>query len=237
MADRPILFSAPMVRALLAGRKTQTRRLLKGIEELPNGKFHIHGNGGGLVGVAEEDVSKHAPDYVRIQPEDRVWVKETWRAHAWHGDCVEIAYAAQRGIVGWSQQHEQIKYPDGNRNAFKYYAPKGPDFWRPSIFMPRWASRITLVVTDVRVERLQDITNEDCIAEGVPVHPNENAPRTGPAIDAFARMVGLISHYGAEYRRIWQEINGAGSWDENPWIIAYTFSVHLGNIDQIARAA
>jgi hypothetical protein len=105
------------------------------------------------------------------------------------------------------------------------------------LFMPRWASRLTLTVTDVRVERLKDITNEDCIAEGVPVHPNANAPRVGLTQDAFAREHGLISHYGAAYRRIWEEINGKGSWDANPWVIAYTFIVHGGNIDQIAKEA
>ncbi|NTJ00306.1 hypothetical protein G6L07_08210 [Agrobacterium rhizogenes] len=232
MADRPILFSAPMARALLAGRKTQTRRIIKPQPQIRpeinecSGHFEIY-NGDELAGRLR----------MKAVTGDRLWVKETWRAHGWHSDCVEIAYAAQRGVVGWSEQHEQIKYPDGNRNAFKYYAPKGPDFWRPSIFMPRWGSRITLMVTDVRVERLQDISEADANAEGIERANNHPVfklyrdycalPKSGdgaiPAVDS--------------YRSLWNHINGEGAWEANPWVVAYTFTVHLGNIGQIGRAA
>lgn len=225
MTDRPILFSAPMVRALLADRKTQTRRLCKdqpppGVTIIrrtirPFGKEPYHaferrtkfGNFGGEVPV-------------KISRGDRLWVKET---HARVGDNGD----------------DHMACPDLTRLVYYRADDVQPELsrWRPSIFMRRQDSRLTLIVTDVRVERLQDITNEDCIAEGVPVHPNENAPRVGPTQDAFAREHGLISHYGASYRRVWEDINGNGSWDANPWVVAYSFRVIKQNIDQIERVA
>ncbi|MDX0249751.1 hypothetical protein GOC31_13625 [Sinorhizobium meliloti] len=225
MTDRPILFSGPMVRALLDGRKTQTRRLCKdqpppGVTIIrktirPFGKEPYHaferrtkfGNFGGEVPV-------------KISRGDRLWVKET---HARVGDNGD----------------DHMACPDLTRLVYYRADDVQPELsrWRPSIFMRRQDSRLTLLVTDVRVERLQDITNEDCIAEGVPVHPNENAPRVGPTQDAFAREHGLISHYGASYRRVWEDINGNGSWDDNPWVAAYSFRVIKQNIDQIEKVA
>ncbi|KQV27878.1 hypothetical protein ASC97_05815 [Rhizobium sp. Root1203] len=225
MTDHPLLFSAPMIRALLDGRKTQTRRLFKKIEQQPNGLWHIFG---GLLNVAEEDVPNHAPDYSRFQIGDRIWVRETWRAHSWAADVVEIAYAAQRGLVGWSEQHEQIRYPDGDKNAFKYYAPKGSHFWRPSIFMPRWASRLTLIVTDVRIERLQAISEEDAIAEGL----EWIAPTWGIKGDSGTWNGNPCLAYAG----LWDSINfkaGVG-WANNPWVVAYTFTVAKQNINRIA---
>jgi hypothetical protein len=167
---------------------------------------------------------------VKISRGDRVWVKETWRAHGWHADCVEIAYAAQRGVVGWSEQHAQIGYPDGNRNAFKYYAPKGPDYWRPSIFMPRWASRITLIVTEVRVERLQDISAADAKAEGVEQDSDGWRDYLMPHTQCCGNPID-------SYRTLWDHINGDGAWASNPWVAAYTFTVIKENIDQIEKVA
>ncbi|MGH0280789.1 hypothetical protein CN082_04795 [Sinorhizobium meliloti] len=210
MTDRPILFSGPMVRALLDGRKTQTRRMLK-----PQPDDILEGQ---------------IPRQLRTAIGDRLWVKETWRAHGWHSDCVEIAYAAQRGLVGWSEQHAQIRYPDGDRNAFKYYAPKGPDFWRPSLFMPRWASRLTLIVTDVRVEQLQDIREEDAIAEGADQY--SSSTKLSRAFNPDWKGI-----YREGYAELWNAINGAGSWEANPWVAAYTFTVIKQNIDQIEKVA
>lgn len=232
MADRPILFSAPMIRALLAGTKTQTRRTLKfqpapgisivrkTIRPLDATPYHaferrsVYGNYAGELDI-------------RIKRGDRLWVKEN------HAIVPRTAYRMSEGV------HQTLR-PDDDHDAAVYAAEwerSKPGRWRPSIHMPRWASRLTLIVTDVRVERLQDITNEDCIAEGVPLHPNESAPRSGPTQDTFARKYGLISHYGAGYQRIWEAINGKGSWSENPWVVAYTFTVHHGNIDQIAQVS
>ncbi|MQV04125.1 hypothetical protein [Sinorhizobium meliloti] len=208
MTDRPILFSAPMVRALLDGRKTQTRRLCKdqpppGVTIIrktirPFGKEPYHaferrtkfGNFGGEVPV-------------KISRGDRLWVKET---HARVGDNGD----------------DHMACPDLTRLVYYRADDVQPELsrWRPSIFMRRQDSRLTLLVTDVRVERLQDISIGDALAEGWPGAVEANKmPAT------------------KWYRHLWDEINGAGSWDANPWVAAYTFTVIKQNIDQIEKVA
>ena len=207
MKERPILFNAPMVRALLAGTKTQTRRVVK----LP------------VVG-AEGSVSEVVPsllpnrgdlwDFRRMldnpmavrcpygQPGDRLWVRETFRG------C--RAYEVQ-GYPPKDWGNKPIWFEaDG--------APPGrPDQWasrsRPSIHMPRWASRITLEITRVRVETLQDIDLADALAEGI--------SDTGALIldSAGNEQGGPI----AEYAVLWEQINGPGSWDANPWVWVIEF--------------
>ncbi|MEY9098848.1 hypothetical protein ABIA24_001757 [Sinorhizobium fredii] len=262
MTDHPFLFSGPMVRALLEGRKTQTRRILTPHNTLFDGRPWNKltkaqewnwpeawvdggpspaGNPGPylklpwLSGAADPFEHSVHRIYPKVQPDDRIWVKETWRAHGWRADCVEIAYAAQCGLVGWSEQHEQIRYPGGDKSAFKYYAPKGPDFWRPSIFLPRWASRLTLPVGQVRIERLQDISEEDAIAEGIARNPHGNGDQwlDYPAGSSAAGWLDPRQ----SYRSLWQHINGPAPWDANPWVVAYTFTVVKQNIDHIGGEA
>ena len=218
METKPILFSGPMVRALLDGRKTQTRRVLKpdgrpdGLE--PNGEVcHYYGDhrlGACLEGSTYVQRLPYAPG-------DLLWVRETWQAHSWASDCVTIRYRAQEKTVGFTDQIEQIAYPEGNKNTFKFVAPKGPDHWRPSIHMPRWASRLTLRVTDVRVQRVREISEGDARHEGIP-----NA--------RYAVRPDL------SFRDLWDSLNaprGYG-WDANPWVAAYTFVVAHGNVDEVA---
>jgi hypothetical protein len=242
MTDRPILFSAPMVRALLAGTKTQTRRdltktfarfphlvgyeadgTLKQLDgkRVPHVEF-VHS----LLGLwhSEDNPQGRSGWYVplKVAVGDRLWVRETWAAltSLTHNDPGPQAiidggfYRADGGTV------------DGEISK-----------WKPSIFMPRHASRLTLTVTDVRVERLQDISRGDSIAEGLV--KDRSAPTV--AIDAGCdwgfegdrRYGSPISAYAA----LWDHINGEGAWQKNPWIAAYTFTVERRNIDQIARAA
>lgn len=224
MKDHPILFSGTMVCAQLEERKTQSRRHLKLPKWAVPGTLEIDEDG---PYACVEATSCLAKVPLKVSVGDRFWVKETWRAHAWHADQVQIAYAAQQGKVGWTEQHECIPYPNGDKNAFKYYAPKGPDFWRPSIFMPRWASRITLCVTDVRVERLQDISEADAIAEGIMPAPGP-FPSWQHEVDGF-RSPSPVS----AFRELWTSINGPEAWASNPWVIAYTFTVHRQNIDRM----
>lgn len=206
MTDRPILFSAPMVRALLAGTKTQERRLLKpqiGDIDRPfmmdDGSWHVTSSDGSNMSSIE----------VRYRVEDRLWVRETWQVPA----LCDVRYRAT--------SVERIGHWDPEN---------GP--WRPSIFMPRWASRLTLIVESVKVERLQDISRSDAIAEGLTLASNQ--------IEEFFRWQapldeGLWLSPIAAYRSLWETINGAGSWDKNPWVVVIDFSVHHCNIDRMAK--
>ena len=195
MKERPILFNAPMVRALLDGSKTQTRR---GVKPQPT-----HFN---PVGVPRRVIPTGGPsDVIRCpygQPGDRLWVRETFRG------C--RAYEVQ-GYPPKDWGNKPIWFEaDG--------APPGrPDQWasrsRPSIHMPRWASRITLEVTGVRVELLQDISEADAAAEGA-------RPTLAP-LDSV--RLGAVGTAKDGFLQIWESINGAGSWDANPFVWVVTF--------------
>ncbi len=206
MAEKPILFSAPMVRALLAGAKTQTRRIVK---PQPRGTvWHDQDNQQWLVaGYGERgDDLLHCP-YGR--PGDRLWARESWRA--------PLAYelTPPRDIPPGTPIAYQA---DGAGTLPHINAGK----LRPGMFMPRWASRTILDVTAVRVERLQDISREDALAEGIVIQPDGG--------------YGLAdtSHYHAtdprqSYFSLWETINGPGSVMANPWVWAVTFAPASSN--------
>jgi hypothetical protein len=203
MKERPILFSGAMVRALLAGSKTQTRRVVKRqpwasclIEEGMDGEAPfiysaLHGEGPGH--DVQESRSPCTCPYGK--PGDRLWVRETFRG------C--RAYEVQ-GYAPKDWGNKPIWFEaDGT-------PPGRPEQWalrsRPSIHMPRWASRITLEVTGVRVERLHGITRGDAMAEGCPF-PNM---AQGPDPRDW-------------YAELWGAINGPGNWDANPWVWVVEF--------------
>jgi len=126
----------------------------------------------------------------------------------------------------WAQPTDQpllvyrADYPACVPRGVENVPPADDVTWRPSIHMKRVHSRITLRITDVRVERLQSISQEDAIAEGI-------AAQTGP----------FVHHVVADYRRLWGEINGKASWDANPWVWVISFDVLKQNVDQVVRAA
>jgi hypothetical protein len=192
MADRPILFSAPMVLALLAGTKTQTRRALAPDLFISSSGAVVRMKSASVAGVT--GISEAHCPYWR-EPGDRLWVRETWQAVSGTERARRIV-ENPRPSFGW------VEYSAGPHQAGDEMPPR----WRPSIHMPRWASRITLEVTGVRVERLQDISRGDAMAEGCP----------------FANMAA-----GPDprdwYRDLWNEINGAGAWDANPWVWCVSF--------------
>lgn len=216
MADHPILFSPPMVRALLAGRKTQTRRIAKFVEEQANGLFHLRGAGGGAFNASAEDVVTDGPDYAPISVGDRLWVREMLCADSNDQGGEWISYVAD-GKQVWPLS----RWP-----------------WRrtliPSIHMPRWISRITLEVTDVRVQRLREISEEDAIAEGA--YP---AAVHGGRVESWLPAEGIRDRFYltalAAYNALWDRTNGPGSWASNPWVAAYTFAPVLCNIDRMER--
>lgn len=171
MTDRPILFSAPMVRALLEGRKTQTRRLAWKRHHDPD---------------LMRDEDRPSP-WQRAQPGDTLWVRETFSLDR----C-------------------------GSRICW-YWADLNPEFgdWtepKPSIYMPRWASRITLHVEAVRVERLQEISEADALAEGA--YNPDAAPGMHPDIAARDH-----------FRHLWNTLHGEGAWQANPEVVVIGFRV------------
>lgn len=227
MADRPILFSGPMVQALLAGRKTQTRRLAKFVSEQTNGNWHCHGNGAGMMGMDDAQVRQWGHTYSRFEVGDRLYVREEWRVgKKWDetkpsllpARSMSVLYGAggcAANVAGWG-------YLD------KLGAGGMPDWAgrrRAGFHMPRWASRLTLTVTDVRVERLQDCSEQDAWAEGLSGDPSGT-----PFIDVGDRMLAADAAAYC-YRMLWDHINGEGAWAENPWIVAVSFDVLKGNID------
>ncbi len=193
MKERPILFSAPMVRAILAGTKTQTRRVAK--HPLAQNLSYIVDIGKGWFGDEEGEVQIRCP---YGQPGDRLWVRETWQAVSGN-DRARHIMTHPRPDRGWL---EYAATPRADEPAYK---------WRPSIHMPRWASRITLEVTGVRVERLQDISEADAMAEGVHYSLLE---KIQAGQDRWARHA---------YKKLWETINGSDSWDLNPWVWVVEF--------------
>lgn len=201
MTDRPILFSAPMVRALIEGRKTQTRRLVK-----PQPTFDAAGAHNANMGGRNEWWDYWSPEHpsqrfrLRYAKGDRLWVRETFSGPA------DYSLLPPRD---WSNGEPIWYWAAGNPTEGDWTKPK------PGIHMPRRASRLTLMVTDVRVERLQAIKLHEIMAEG---------------IDAKALTVGGPS-MREMFEALWNGINGAGAWAANPWVVALTFTVEHRNID------
>lgn len=194
MKERPILFSSPMVRAILSGAKTQTRRVVKGQKALASGvtQFtgHLHAWVANDAAVLECAItSLRCPFGV---PGDRLWVRES---------------------VQWREEEQAAFFiADGARTKIEAWGRKSTGM--PSIHMPRGVSRITLEVTGVRVERLQDISEADAKAEGVERtngHPVRGA------------VFGCGPTYREGFAQIWHDINGAESWAANPWVWCVEF--------------
>lgn len=201
MTERPILFSGSMVRAILEGRKTQTRRIVK--HEIPQNLTHVRrltNTNGDEGAVITEHPDMRAGQLAASvwcpygKPGDRLWVRET---HLIRGAGAVADYRAD------------FDHLDAVGHGALYGG------WCPSIHMPRWASRITLEVVAVRVERLQDISREDAAAEGVCI-----------ANEAY-RFRGYGIHRWPEqnFETLWNLINGPGSWDANPWVWVVEFKV------------
>jgi hypothetical protein len=210
--ERPILFTGAMVRAILAGSKTQTRRILKlppmqpwqhrskGWYFLPecnhsseNTNNFVAGFSDGTGTIINIKCPYGTPAFVPFnRPADRLWVRETWSV---------------------SSAHDSLSPKDIPSSAKVEYAADGSSGYifgkgRPSIFMPRWASRIALEIIAIKVERLQDISEADARAEGV-------------TPTAFERLNDNWG--GVLYRKLWESIHGPGSWDANPWLWVIQF--------------
>lgn len=207
MKERPILFSAPMVRAILAGRKTQTRRAVKITNRTPGLAACLQP--ADPAWVRQKTAAELCP---YGQPGDRLWVRETWQ----HSNFPLGPYDESCSVFYRADYMDDPHGPDGEKSPEGKYRT-----WVPSIHMFRSASRILLDVTDIRVERLQDISDRgpqnDCTAEGV-FHCGMDVP----SYEAWSTS-GLRSSEKYMYWQLWESINGAGSWDANPWVWVVEF--------------
>ena len=248
MKEHPILFSSAMVRALLAGTKTQTRRIFKPDRMTwdANGRYTTHAMRGGELSITGSGPFKpsswlHYCPYG--QPGDRLWVRETWQVAR---ETLDYETGGEYDVFEWTDELGDPRLhlngdarfgmkaglfyvADGeHKNPSVFYNLTGIDnktilrpreiTWRPSIHMPRWASRITLEITSVRVERLQEIDIADAQAEGVSdigafILDGEGNEQGGPI---------------AEYAVLWDQINGPGIWEENPWVWVVKFNRVIG---------
>lgn len=272
MKERPILFSAPMVRAILEGRKTQTRRVGKcqmpGATEL-GVEYSMHATKG-QVAVATYRAYPNAGtarwglcECPYGIPGDRLWVKETF---AYVRSSLDYETGNEHSIWQWEKDMLGDYKPENLKlnpracyeAAALYFAADGEDEnpselypciglkgdlligqqigWTPSIFMRRWMSRILLLLANVRVERLQQITEADAIAEGIEQDEYgdwagwknylfETAhPRRGVKLDDRKHKIQGYASPLDSYRSLWESINGPGSWAENPYVWVITFS-------------
>lgn len=189
MNEKPILFSGEMVRAILDGRKVMTRRVMKPQPNLADGKWRF--NGRTWEKHLGYPIGHDVPLSPYGRPGDLLWVRETWGVgmpyHHWKPSQIP--------------QSAHIEYRATSKVADTFHA------WKPSIFMPRWASRLTLRVTAVKVERVQDITTGDAIMEGCPADMWDG----GQPLDWFSVL--------------WDSVNSKRgySWDSNPWVWVVEF--------------
>jgi hypothetical protein len=232
--ERPILFSGPMVRAILDGTKTQTRRIAKDItywhsSENPLDRCEV------VDGVAYCDVQVDVDDTITFDfpckygsVGDNLWVRETWRPmREYHGlacpqESMSIQFRASEHILDngvWKvvASCADDNLPDGKSKYHmtgtglkKGFSIVHDTAWRPSIHMPRWASRINLEITEIRAEPLRSITPADAIAEGIDM---VNAYHTEPG----------LPYPVATFKKLWESIDGIGAWEANPWVWVITF--------------
>lgn len=237
MRERPILFSAPMVRAILDGRKTQTRRVVKPVPDL------VTNDGVPACFTARDAELGRLGEVIPSpygQQGDRLWVRETWGYRGcrssypanthdalvhYHADDSrrEIPFATS-DEMNQTMPRQAIKYPPGfdelDEDEQRWKEGELLSAWWerkkkiPSIHMPRWACRLVLEITGVRVERLHDIRLRDARAEGCQVREISLFGADEPQRDRIGRI---------HFQTLWESVNGAGAWHANPWVWVIDF--------------
>lgn len=217
--ERPMLFSGAMVRAILAGRKTQTRRVCKS-----------------AIWIDMEDVPSHCTRYGNValpvkcpygEPGDRLWVRESFEIvrEVCSYEVEEYDYFDwDEEMYGPAKDALKAKCPRGGERAVVTFMADGEESvsrWRPSIHMPRWASRITLEIVSVRVERLQEISEGDAMAEGIERDAAEF--KNYNVKDKAFPWLGGVGAAVRSYSSLWESINGPESWALNPWVWVVEF--------------
>jgi hypothetical protein len=209
MTDIPIIFSGPMVRKLIEGRKTMTRRLatrLRIVTNPKNGHF-----------IRKETVPML---WQRVKPGDRLWVRENIKLVSQGPDkTIGLVYMADV-----DDAHE-VFYFEPESHKIKATSIT------PCIHMPRYVSRLTLTVTSKKIERVQDITMEDMIAEGLSFRGRSKAEHI------MAAALRVSNELAPKWEALWRKLHGDKSWEDNPVVVAIGFTVHYGNIDAIEEAA
>ena len=205
MKERPILFSAPMVRAILEGKKTQTRRAVKPRKDVVFGCLMQPHE---LAGEVNSGIFENCP---YGQPGDRLWVRENfqplfadgienhWETDWKTGKGYSISYPATDGVQEFFNLDDELS-----------------SSCKPSIHMPRWASRISLEITGVRVERLADLSKDDAMSEGIVIQTDGGF---GLADSTHYNFCDPTDSFAS----LWESINGAGSWEANPWVWVVEF--------------
>lgn len=214
MKERPIIFHESLIESLLDGRKTQTRRVMK--VQPPQGW-------GGI-----SDRAAMLTECPHGKPGDLLWVREAWGKGGGYGEeCQTVCYKSDSTCYIGSEQYpveDVIRGTFGSPESTITYSSPRDNKWNSPVAMPRWASRITLEITCVRVERLQDISVKDSRAEGVQELPlQKGKPGSWWRYEAFASK-----HYRTEidaFRGLWTNINKSpeNSWEANPWVWVIDF--------------
>lgn len=196
MKERPILFSTEMVQSILEGRKTMTRRILK--DPLPIGVHWWQVSDGELIYriVDSKTVQTHCKCPYG-QPGDQLWVREKWK-----------------------NDHGQVNFFAGNSEVEHNVAYRELTKWKPSIHLKKKDSRINLLIKSIRVERLQDISQDDARKEGV--YCSESP--IGPCyLDYQSNQCNAMTTPKHSFKSLWTKINGSGSWKSNPWVWVIEF--------------
>ncbi|WP_245127239.1 hypothetical protein [Klebsiella pneumoniae] len=228
MKERGMIFNGEMVRAILDGRKTQTRRIVKGTDGAVKfcKEWDINGEEIFVV-LGEKDHTGMNPVLGALSCPfgavgDRIWVREAFRVHSRATDVATLVYKASERN-SWTEQTHRVPVAVCNK-------PATPEKWTPSLHMPRWASRILLEITDVRVERLNAISPEDAESEGL-----ERTNFTGfgdePGLPSYPEPDVYFDPLKKQWKEyppeafagLWESIYGEGSWLANPWVWVIEF--------------
>jgi hypothetical protein len=211
MNEHPIIFSGAMVRAILAG-KTQTRRVIKPQPKGWGGEFQDDGFGAWCI-AGDQDYSERIKcPYGKVG--DHLWVRETWRiADESSATWTESGFVTVEYADGTTMKTDECVWNDNWHQWWEKYIKSNTRKGHPSIFMPKWASRLSLKITGIRVERVQDITVRDVRAEGWPAERY-----LFPGVNESDKCMDW-------FRKLWDSINGKRgySWESNPWCWCISF--------------
>jgi hypothetical protein len=247
VTDKPVLFTGAMVRAWLDGRKGMTRRMLYA-ERKGRGGLLPEAPALGDYPPLPRSYLSHVGNYWaltgwhKVQPGDRLWVRENWRVSKQYDRVKPVDLPTQKLTVLFEAGGSIANHEDGWRPGAWPHAGALPDWagkLRSAIHLPRWASRLTPVVTATKIERVQDISDADAQAEGARRFDDIPGTHPYPALDDRWSMetptstATCLGSARAAFGNYWVRLHGPSAWDENPWVVAITAKLHRCNIDKL----